>query len=63
MMRCAVETTVVADHTKFGQPGLAFLADWSKVRRVVSDADLSPDQRGLPASNVEVILASRGDGP
>jgi len=61
MMRCAIETTVVADHTKFGQPGLAFLADWSRVRRVVTDPELSPEQRRLPAANVEVLLAARGD--
>lgn len=61
MMRCAVETTVVADRTKFGQPGLAFLADWSKVRRVVTDPEISPEHRRLPATNVEVVLAARGD--
>jgi DeoR/GlpR family transcriptional regulator of sugar metabolism len=63
MMRCAEETTVVADHTKFGQPGLAFLADWSRVNRVVTDAGLSPDQRRIPAANVELVLAAQGEGP
>jgi DeoR family fructose operon transcriptional repressor len=63
MMQCAEATTVVADRTKFGQPGLAFLADWSKVRRIVADAELTPEQRRLPASNVEVVVASRGDAP
>jgi DeoR family fructose operon transcriptional repressor len=61
MMKCAVETTVVADRTKFGQPGLAFLADWSRIRRVVSDSELPPQHRLLPASNVEVVVAGRGD--
>jgi DeoR family transcriptional regulator, fructose operon transcriptional repressor len=61
MMRCAEETTVVADRTKFGQPGLAYLADWSKVRRVVTDAELPTELRKLPGENVEVVLASRGD--
>lgn len=63
MMKCAVETTVVADRTKFGQPGLAFLADWSRIRRVVSDSELPPQHRLLPASNVEVVVAGRGDQP
>jgi DeoR/GlpR family transcriptional regulator of sugar metabolism len=63
MMRCAEETTVVADHTKFGQPGLAFLADWSQVRRVVTDHALAADQRRIPASDVELVLAVQGEGP
>jgi DeoR/GlpR family transcriptional regulator of sugar metabolism len=61
MMRCAEETTVVADRTKFGQPGLAFLADWSAIRRVVADADLAAEHRALVAPNVELLLAPRGE--
>jgi len=61
MMRCADETTVVADHSKFGQPGLAFLADWSRVTRVITDAGLSAEQRRVHGPNVELIVASRGD--
>jgi DeoR/GlpR family transcriptional regulator of sugar metabolism len=63
MMRCAEETTVVADHTKFGQPGLAFLSDWSPIRRVVTDSRISPSHRELVGKNVELVTASAGGSP
>ena len=42
MMKSAQEVNVVADTTKFGQQGLAFLTDWSAVHRVVVDDRVTP---------------------
>ena len=58
MMRCAEETTVVADHTKFGQRGLVFLDDWTGIDRVVVDSGLTEEQRAMVSPNVEVVIAS-----
>jgi DeoR/GlpR family transcriptional regulator of sugar metabolism len=57
MMRCADETNVVADHTKFGQQALAFLADWSGVRRVVVDDGVTPEQSAIVGKDVEIVVA------
>ncbi|HVJ82031.1 MAG TPA: DeoR/GlpR family DNA-binding transcription regulator [Planctomycetia bacterium] len=57
MMACAEETNVVADATKFGQPGLAFLAEWGDIHRVVTDESLSDEQRTLVAGNVDLVIA------
>ena len=58
MMRCADETNVVADHTKFGQQALAFLDDWSGIHRVVVDDGIIDSQRSMVGASVEVIVAT-----
>jgi DeoR/GlpR family transcriptional regulator of sugar metabolism len=58
MMRCAEETVVVADHSKFGRQALAFLDDWSGIHRVVVDEGLTEEQRAMVPSHVEVIVAT-----
>lgn len=63
MIKSAVETSVVADHTKFGQQALAFLADWSAVRRLVVDDGVSEAQLGLVGANVEIVIASQYADP
>lgn len=58
MMRSAKETNVVTDHTKFGRSGIAFLADWSSIARVVVDDGLTEDQRAMVGSNVDLVIAN-----
>lgn len=62
MLACAAETNVVADHTKFGRTALTFLADWTKVHRVVVDDGISEAQRAMVGGNVEVVVAGPDDG-
>jgi DeoR/GlpR family transcriptional regulator of sugar metabolism len=62
MMRMTQETKVVADNTKFGQQALAFLSDWSAVRRVVVDDGMTDEKLGMIAPNVEVVRAGDRDG-
>lgn len=57
MMRCADETNVVADHTKFGQQALAFLDDWSGIDRVVVDDQVTPEQLSMVGDGVNVEIA------
>lgn len=61
MMRCADETNVVADHTKFGQQALVFLDDWSGIDRVVVDDGVSPEQRAMVGAKVKVVIAPSGN--
>lgn len=56
MMRCAEETNVVADHTKFGRPALAFLDDWSGVHRIVVDDGVSESQLAMVRSGVQIVI-------
>lgn len=60
MITCAKETDVVADHTKFGRPAIAFLADWSPIERLIVDDGATPEQLALVGHGVEVVMA---DGP
>jgi DeoR/GlpR family transcriptional regulator of sugar metabolism len=62
MIECADETNVVADHSKFGLPALAFLTDWSCVHRIVVDDAVRPEQLALVGRNVVVEAASRQNG-
>lgn len=60
MMRSANETTVVADHTKFGREALAFLDDWSGIHRVVVDDAVSKEQLAMVGAGVDVVIAGAG---
>lgn len=57
MMECADETTVVADHSKFGKQALTFLGDWGMVERIVVDDGVSEEQLKMVGDGVEVIVA------
>jgi DeoR family transcriptional regulator, fructose operon transcriptional repressor len=56
MMRSADEVTVVADHTKVGRQGLAFLCALSTIDTLIVDHELSPSQRKL-LRGARVVLA------
>lgn len=58
MMRCADETNVVADHSKFGQQALAFLDGWERIHRVLVDDRVTPEQLAIVGANVEIVLVS-----
>lgn len=62
MMRCADETTVVADHTKFGQQALVFLDDWTGIDRVVVDDGVTKDQLAMVGGNARIVIAPGGPG-
>ncbi len=58
IMRCADEVVVVADHTKFGRPALAFLSGLDEVDTLIVDGGLAPGQRELlNGSGVRLIVA------
>ena len=61
MMRCAEETTVVADSGKFGVRGLAYLCGWDGVRRIVTDDGLDPEFRGMVGAHVELLETPRAE--
>ncbi len=61
MIEVADEVIVAADHTKFGHKGLAHLAGWEQVNRVVSDTKLEPQwQQRLRETGVELLLVEVG---
>ena len=58
MMRCADEVVVVADHTKFGRPALAFLCEWKEIDTLIVDKPLTRGQRAmLGDADVRLIVA------
>src|SRR4051794_6293706 len=58
MMRCADEVVVVADHTKFGRPALAFLCEWPEIDTLIVDRALTRPQRELlGGADVKLIVA------
>lgn len=59
MIRCADETIVVADHTKFGKQALAFLDDWSNIDRVVVDDQVTPEGLAMVGQGVQVTVAGK----
>lgn len=64
MMHRAVETIVVADHTKFAQQALAIWARWHDIKRLVTDeAPAYAIARALERARVEVIVARRRGEP
>src|SRR5262249_50227075 len=66
MMSCGQEVVIVADHSKFGRLALARLCGLDEVDRVVTDAGLPDEYRGLlDAAGVRLHVAPRpaeGDG-
>jgi DeoR family fructose operon transcriptional repressor len=62
MMRCADEVVVVADHTKFGRPALAFLCEWQEIDTLIVDKALTRGQREmLGAADVRLIVAGQAE--
>ena len=62
MMRCADEVVVVADHTKFGRPALAFLCEWKDIDTLIVDQPLAHNQRAmLGAADVRLIVAGKAE--
>jgi DeoR/GlpR family transcriptional regulator of sugar metabolism len=60
MMRCADQTIVVADSSKFGRSSLARLCGLGDVRKIVVDDELDQSWRDrLTEHNVETIVAAR----
>ncbi len=47
MMRCADQTVVIADHTKFGKQTLAFLCELSSIDTLIVDDGISQEQRDM----------------
>ena len=61
MMSCGQEVVIVADHTKFGRLALARLCGLDEVNRVVTDAGLPAEFRGiLDAAGVRLEVAPNG---
>jgi DeoR family fructose operon transcriptional repressor len=62
MMRCADEVVVVADHTKFGRPALAFLCEWKEIDTLIVNKALTRGQREmLGAADVRLIVADQAE--
>src|SRR5262249_45473094 len=58
MMRCADEVVVVADHTKFGRPALAFLCELKEIDTLIVDRPLTRGQRETVGdTDMRVIVA------
>ena len=58
MMRCADQTVLVADSSKFGKSSLARLCKLDEVQTVVSDAELPDKSKDeLQKAGVELVLA------
>ena len=58
MIEIAEEVIVVSDSTKFKKSGLAFIADFSKVDKVITDVNIDKESVAmLERNNVEVIIA------
>jgi DeoR family transcriptional regulator, fructose operon transcriptional repressor len=63
MMRCADEVVVVADHTKFGRPALAFLCPWNDIDTLIMDRPLTRGQREmLGEADVRLVLGEAAAG-
>ena len=63
MMRCADEVVVVADHTKFGRPALAFLCPWKDIDTLIVDRPLTRGQREMLEADVRLLVADEADEP
>jgi DeoR/GlpR family transcriptional regulator of sugar metabolism len=60
MMRCADEVVVVADHTKFSRPALAFLCEWKEIDTLIVDRTLTREERDmLGDADVKLIVAGQ----
>jgi DeoR family fructose operon transcriptional repressor len=62
MMRCADEVVVVADHTKFGRPALAFLCELKEIDTLIVDRPLTRGQREMVGdADVRVVVAGESE--
>jgi DeoR/GlpR family transcriptional regulator of sugar metabolism len=62
MMRCADEVMVVADHTKFGRPALAFLCELKEIDTLIVDRPLTRVQREIVGdADVRVVVAGESE--
>ena len=60
MMRCADQTVIVADSSKFGKSSLARLCELDQVQTVVTDSGLRDEWRQqLEAAGIQLILAEQ----
>jgi DeoR/GlpR family transcriptional regulator of sugar metabolism len=58
MIEVARKVIIVADHTKFGKPAMAYLAPIDIVDVIVSDEGLAPEYREmLQAKGIQIVLA------
>lgn len=59
MIDIAEEVIVVSDSTKFKKIGLAFIAGFNKINKVITDDRIEPEHvKMLERNNVEVIIAN-----
>ncbi len=57
MIACASQVTVLADSSKFGHRSLALIADFNRIRRVITDSAAPAAQvEKLRAKGLEVVL-------
>ncbi len=58
MIEVAEEVIVVADSSKFLKTSLAFIEGFDKIKKVITDPQIKPDQsKMLERNNVELIIA------
>jgi DeoR family transcriptional regulator of aga operon len=58
MIRAARQVTVLADSSKFGERSLAVIADFSSVKRLITDSGAPPEAVArLRNKGIEVVLA------
>lgn len=59
MVERALESVVVADHSKFDRPALAVYASWQNVNKLISDTELPPLLReSIARYSVQCLIAS-----
>lgn len=64
MMQRAVETLVVADHTKFSQQALAIWGRWHDINRLVTDEPPpAPIARSMERARTELVIARKRGEP
>lgn len=60
MIDISDEVIVVADSSKFKRSGLAFISNFDKINKIITDSNISENHlRELENHNVEVILADK----
>ncbi len=52
---------VLADHTKFSSNAIMQYADWTEVDLLISDSNVTPEQRSLLQDEVDLILVNPSD--
>lgn len=64
MMQRAVETLVVADHTKFSQQALAIWGRWHDIKRLITDEPPpAPIARAMERARTELVIARKRGEP